>query len=219
MSVLLNGVSTGVSPKIAATYDCWHSLTKNAHNELKGRAAIHYTVKKTEETAEEVDNLGKDGLKATEATVTHIDRGAKTMAVKTADGPRRLIGAATDAGKDVTVGTAYMRSSTCTLSYSFNTQRMVKDYTVVSTRKRMNEAGDCSTAAPSAHAAWRFRTEYISSRPETWHASLSGRNGYTIRIRPSHSEEARSFLPGLIRWADERMVQASVNDIRAATAE
>lgn len=38
----------------------------------------------------------------------------------------------------------------------------------------------------------------------------SGRIGYTVRIRPSHSEESRSFLPGLIRWADERMVKAGV---------
>jgi glycogen phosphorylase len=28
----------------------------------------------------------------------------------------------------------------------------------------------------------------------------SGRNGYTVRVRPFHSDEARPFLPGLIRW-------------------
>lgn len=37
----------------------------------------------------------------------------------------------------------------------------------------------------------------------------SGRIGYTVRILPTHSEEPRLFLPGLIRWADERMVNAS----------
>lgn len=37
----------------------------------------------------------------------------------------------------------------------------------------------------------------------------SGRIGYTVRILPTHAEEPRLFLPGLIRWADERMVKAS----------
>ena len=30
----------------------------------------------------------------------------------------------------------------------------------------------------------------------------SGRHGYTLRILPFQADEARSFLPGLIRWAD-----------------
>src|SRR5579872_722603 len=53
---------------------------KDAFSGLKEgtQVAVHYAAKGTEETAEEVDNIGKDGLKATEATVTHIDRGAKT---------------------------------------------------------------------------------------------------------------------------------------------
>jgi hypothetical protein len=70
---------------------------------------VHYTAKGSVETAEEFDGLGKDGLKATDATVTHIDRGAKTLAVKTADGTEetfRLTGtAAKDAGKGIAEGT------------------------------------------------------------------------------------------------------------------
>jgi len=46
---------------------------------------VHYSTKGTEETAEEVDHLGKGGLKAAEGTVTHLDRGAKTVTVKTAE--------------------------------------------------------------------------------------------------------------------------------------
>jgi len=37
----------------------------------------------------------------------------------------------------------------------------------------------------------------------------SGRIGYTVRVRPFHVDEARPFLPGLIRWANELMAQAS----------
>lgn len=83
---------------------------KDAFHGLKegGQVAVHYTAKGTDETAEEVDNIGKDGIKAADVTVVHIDRGAKTMAVKTADGADetyRLTGsAAKDAGKDIDEG-------------------------------------------------------------------------------------------------------------------
>ena len=45
------------------------------------KVAVHYTAAGSKETAHEVDNIGDDGLKATEGTVTHIDRGAKTVSV------------------------------------------------------------------------------------------------------------------------------------------
>src|SRR5277367_6958191 len=47
---------------------------------------VHYTVKGTEKTAEEVDHIGKDGMKASVVTVKAVDHGAKTVAVKTAEG-------------------------------------------------------------------------------------------------------------------------------------
>ena len=72
------------------------------------QVAVHYTVKGTEETAEEVDRIGKDGLKAADVTVVHLDRAAKTLAVKTADGTEetfRLTGrAVTDAGEEIGKG-------------------------------------------------------------------------------------------------------------------
>src|ERR1700675_2194258 len=60
--------------------DAFHGLKEGSE------VAVHYTAKGGRETAEEVDHIGKDGLKTTEGTVSHIDRGAKTIAVKTADG-------------------------------------------------------------------------------------------------------------------------------------
>lgn len=39
--------------------------------------------------------------------------------------------------------------------------------------------------------------------------SLSGRNGYTVRVRPFHKDEARPFLPGLLSWADESLMTAT----------
>ena len=83
---------------------------KEAFHGLKegSEVAVHYTAKGSVETAEEVDQVGKGGLKATEATVTRIDRGAKTLVVKTADGTEETYqltdSAAKDAGKDIAKG-------------------------------------------------------------------------------------------------------------------
>ena len=38
----------------------------------------------------------------------------------------------------------------------------------------------------------------------------SGRHGFTIRVRPNHSDLASPFIPGLIRWADHARVEAAV---------
>ena len=66
--------------------------------------AVHYTAKGGEETAEEVDHIGKDGMKVTEGTISHIDRGAKTVAVKTADGAETTYRLADHAAKDTGKG-------------------------------------------------------------------------------------------------------------------
>jgi len=47
---------------------------------------VHYTAKGADKTAEEVDHVGKDGLKKSVVAVKAIDRGARTVTVKTADG-------------------------------------------------------------------------------------------------------------------------------------
>jgi len=81
---------------------------------------VHYTAKGAEKTAVEVDKVGKDGLKATEGTVSAIDRGAKTIAVKTADGTvetfKMADHAAADAGKEV--GKATVKSAKVTVYYT-----------------------------------------------------------------------------------------------------
>ena len=47
---------------------------------------VHYTVKGTDKTAEEVDHVGKGGLKTSEVVIKSVDHGAKTVTVKTAQG-------------------------------------------------------------------------------------------------------------------------------------
>jgi hypothetical protein len=92
----------GADDTAAGAKDAFHGLKEGSH------VAVHYTAKGTEKTASEVDNVGKDGLKTSEATITHIDHGAKTVAVKTADGAeetfRMTDQAAKQAGKDIAKG-------------------------------------------------------------------------------------------------------------------
>lgn len=90
-----------------------HGTEVGARDTFKGlkegsEVVAHYTVKGAEETAVEVDKVGKDGLKATDGTVSDIDRGAKTISVKTADGTVQTFKladhATEDAGKDIAKG-------------------------------------------------------------------------------------------------------------------
>jgi hypothetical protein len=62
--------------------------SKDAFQGLKegDEVIIHYTEKGAVKTADEVDHIGKDGLKASVIAVKSVDRGAKTVTVKTADG-------------------------------------------------------------------------------------------------------------------------------------
>lgn len=70
----------GVRDIPAGAKDSFHGLKEGS------QVAVHYTAKGSEEAAHEIDNIGKDGLKAADVTVVHLDRGAKTVAVKTASG-------------------------------------------------------------------------------------------------------------------------------------
>ena len=62
--------------------------SKDAFEGMKegDEVVVHYTVKGTEKTADEVDHLGKDGLKVSEVAVKSVDHAAKTVTVKTAEG-------------------------------------------------------------------------------------------------------------------------------------
>jgi hypothetical protein len=79
--------------------------SKDALQDVKegDSVVVHYTVKGTEKTAEDVDHVGRDGLKMTEVAVKSIDRGAKTVTVKTAAGAeetyRLTDGAVKETGK------------------------------------------------------------------------------------------------------------------------
>ena len=88
-------------------------MGKGAENTLHGLkegsyVVVHYTAKGSEKTAEEIDHIGKGGLKATKGTVKGIDRAGKTITVKTADGAEETFRltdrAARDTGKGIGEG-------------------------------------------------------------------------------------------------------------------
>jgi hypothetical protein len=61
----------------------WHGVTKGTE------VVAHYTKRGTEETAVEIEKVGKGGLDVTEGTVKEIDRGTKKLVVVTADGTEK----------------------------------------------------------------------------------------------------------------------------------
>jgi hypothetical protein len=97
-----NVVVDGANDTKKGTLDAAHGVTEGS------KVVVHYTSEGGKDTVHEVDKIGDDGLKSTEGTVSHIDRGAKTIAVKTADGTEQTFHltdrAAKDTGKDVGQG-------------------------------------------------------------------------------------------------------------------
>ncbi len=110
----VHGVKASVHETAMGAEDTFHGLKEGSE------VVAHYTTKGTEKTATEVDDVGKDGLKSMDGTITHIDRGGKTLAVKTADGTEETFKlsdhAATDAGKDIGKGTE--KSAKVTVYYT-----------------------------------------------------------------------------------------------------
>jgi hypothetical protein len=98
----------------AGAKDGMHGVEEGSH------VVVHYTVKGTEKTAQEMDRIDDGGLKVTEGTVSKIDRGTKTLAVKTADGAEATYKitdhAVVDAGKET--GKGIEKASKVTVYYT-----------------------------------------------------------------------------------------------------
>ena len=72
------------------------------------KVVVHFTRDGGHETASEVDRIADDGLKAVEGVVTKVDRHAKTISIRLADGSRQTLQlterAASDVGRDLDDG-------------------------------------------------------------------------------------------------------------------
>jgi len=70
----------GAQATATGAKDTFHGITEGSE------VVAHYTKKGTEETAVEVDKVGKDGMHSVDGTVTHVSEDGKTVVVKAADG-------------------------------------------------------------------------------------------------------------------------------------
>jgi hypothetical protein len=101
----------GADATATGAKDSFHGITEGSE------VVAHYTAKGAEETAVEVDKVGKGGIHAVDGTVTHVSEDGKTVVVKAADGTEHTfrvvgrdtvisaqdIGKGTDKGAKVTV--------------------------------------------------------------------------------------------------------------------
>jgi hypothetical protein len=114
----------GVNASMAAAKDSWHGLKEGTE------VVAHYTTKGTEDTAIEIDKVGKDGLKTTAGTIKDIDRGGKKLVVKSDDGVestfRLTDHAAEDAGKEIGEGTE--KGAKVTVYYTEDAGRKVAHF-------------------------------------------------------------------------------------------
>jgi hypothetical protein len=79
----------------AGSKDTFHGL------KVGSEVAVHGTTVGATKTAVEVDNIGKDGLKATEGTISKVGAGGKEVVVKTADGTEQTFEVTGDAAADL----------------------------------------------------------------------------------------------------------------------
>ena len=75
--------------------------SKDAFLDMKegDEVVVHYTEKGAVQTAQEVDHIGKDGMKMTVVAVKSVDHGAKTVTVKTGEGAEETYHLTADAVK------------------------------------------------------------------------------------------------------------------------
>jgi hypothetical protein len=91
----------------AAGDPAWRGLEEG------NRVVVHYTPEGDDDTADEIDRIGDDGLIAVEGVITNVDRRAGTLSIRLTDGSgetlRLTARAAAELGKDLdeaAVGTA-----------------------------------------------------------------------------------------------------------------
>jgi hypothetical protein len=124
LRLLDNTTVHGVKMSADASKDSWHGLTKGTE------VVAHYTTRGSENTALEIDKVGRDGLKAAEGTVKDFDRGGKKLVVAASDGVestfRLTDHAAKDGGKDFAAGTE--KGAKVTVYYSEDAGQKVAHY-------------------------------------------------------------------------------------------
>ncbi len=114
----------GARDTAEAGKDSWHGLKEGSE------VVAHYTRRGSQETAVEIDRVGKDGLKKMQGTIKDLDRGGKKMVVRTGDGIESTFRlsdhAATDAGMEIARGTE--KGARVTVYYSEDAGEKIAHY-------------------------------------------------------------------------------------------
>jgi hypothetical protein len=87
---------------------------------------VHYTEKAGVKTADEVDHVGKEGLKVSVAGVKSVDRGAKTVTLKAADGAEETYHLTDRAAKET--GKGLEKAGKVTVYYTEDAGKKVAHY-------------------------------------------------------------------------------------------
>jgi hypothetical protein len=90
------------------------------------------TVKGSEKTADDIGKVGKDGMKVTKGTITKIDKGTKTVVVKSADGTEKTFEYTDDAAKDMgkAIGEGTEKGAKVTVYYTEETGKKIAHFFV-----------------------------------------------------------------------------------------
>ena len=111
---------TAVYGTEAGAKDAFHGLKEGSE------VVAQYTSKGSENTAVEVDKLGKDGLKAMDGTVSDIKSGGKELVVKSSDGTEQAFQMAGHAATET--GKGAEKSAKVTVYYTENAGKKVAHF-------------------------------------------------------------------------------------------
>jgi hypothetical protein len=87
---------------------------------------VHYTEKAGVKTADEVDHIGKEGLKVSVVAVKSVDHGAKTVTVKTAEGAEETYHLTDRAAKET--GKGLEKAGKVTVYYTDDAGKKIAHY-------------------------------------------------------------------------------------------
>ena len=88
--------------------------------DVGSRVVVHYTVEGERTTADEIDRVGVDGLRAVEGVITQVDRHAKTLSIQLADGSRQTFRLTERAAADVARDLDHAAAGTATVVVYIN---------------------------------------------------------------------------------------------------
>ena len=84
------------------------------------QVAVHYTTQESQETAQEVDRLGNQGLKESQGQLVKVDQTAKTVTIKAQDGTMHVYQMSSNAAQEFgkNVSTTAQKTGKVTVYYS-----------------------------------------------------------------------------------------------------